>query len=288
MEITLITREDVDKTKWNSCVHYASNGEIYGYTWYLDNISKNWMGLVEGDYESVLPLFFDDNSDESPQIIQPNLVRALSIYSIRVLSKKRITEFLKAIPQSFEIQRLCLKGDLQTIDENRFRLEAIPNYSLWLNQPYESLHQAYSEELKAVDFPKHWKLTSSIKPEQIADFYKKHDQSSQGFHEPTFHALHRIMYNALHRGLGSASAVLDDKGGILAVNFYLLSHSRAISLIPVAFPNQDGRQALTFLFEIFVRLNAGRPMSLDFNSSASFYQKFGANNLPAYQITTQH
>ena len=287
MIITLIDRADIDKTKWNSCVHYATNGEIYGYTWYLDNISKNWMGLVEGDYESVLPLFFDNTDGAQPQIIQPSLVKALSIYTIRVLSKKRIIEFLTSIPQTHQIHQLCLNGSHPFPEDLPLKWASVPNYGLRLNQPYEGIHQEYVNNLKEAEFPKNWRLTSSIKPEQIADFYKNHGQPTHGFHESTFHALQRIMYNALHRGLGAASAVLDEHGQPLAVNFYLLSHNRATSLIPMAYPGSKGLLALTFLFEMFIRLNAGRPMTLNFNSGASFYEQFGAQNLPYYQISGQ-
>ena len=57
MEIRFVKKEDIDKIKWNSCVHYAINGNIFGYMWFLDSVSKEWDALVEGDYESVLPLF---------------------------------------------------------------------------------------------------------------------------------------------------------------------------------------------------------------------------------------
>jgi hypothetical protein len=42
MAVRWVKREDIDKVKWNSCVHYAYNGNIFGYVWYLDFIGKSW------------------------------------------------------------------------------------------------------------------------------------------------------------------------------------------------------------------------------------------------------
>lgn len=53
MEIKFVFREEIDKVKWNSCVYYVINGNIFGYMWYLDYIVKDWDVLVEGDYELV-------------------------------------------------------------------------------------------------------------------------------------------------------------------------------------------------------------------------------------------
>ncbi len=58
MNIRFVPQEDIDKTKWNSCVHYAINGNIFGYMWYLNNVAKKWDALVEEDYESVFPLIW--------------------------------------------------------------------------------------------------------------------------------------------------------------------------------------------------------------------------------------
>ena len=40
MDIHLVRREDIDKQLYNSCVHYATNGSIYGYDWYLQRYGE--------------------------------------------------------------------------------------------------------------------------------------------------------------------------------------------------------------------------------------------------------
>lgn len=106
MNIRRISREDIDDKKWNGCVHYASNGNPYGYTWHLDAISEVWEGLVEGDYESVFPLVWNEKLRLAKQLYQPFFAQQLGIYSINMLSAKRIESFLKAIPS--EYGRFCM------------------------------------------------------------------------------------------------------------------------------------------------------------------------------------
>ena len=99
MDLLLVKKEDIDKTKWNSCVHYATNGNVFGYKWYLDSVSKEWDALIEGDYESVLPLF---HTTSNPTSYRQSLIKESGIYSIHLLSQKRIENFIEAVPAAYK------------------------------------------------------------------------------------------------------------------------------------------------------------------------------------------
>ena len=49
MELRWLSRKDIDDKLWNGCVHFALGAVPYAYTWYLDNICEDWMGLVADD-----------------------------------------------------------------------------------------------------------------------------------------------------------------------------------------------------------------------------------------------
>ena len=84
MTIRFLEREEIDQLKWDSCVHYAVNGNACGYTWFLDNVSENWSGLVEGDYESVFPLVWNKKILGIHQIYQPYFCQQFEkLYKIR-------------------------------------------------------------------------------------------------------------------------------------------------------------------------------------------------------------
>ena len=57
MDTKVLKRDEIDDQKWDSCVHFAPNGNIFSYTWYLDCIYDNWHGIVESGYTSVMPIF---------------------------------------------------------------------------------------------------------------------------------------------------------------------------------------------------------------------------------------
>ena len=58
MSIRRLKRDEINSEKWNKTIKLAYNSMPYGYTWYLDAVSKQWEALVFDDYQAVLPLPF--------------------------------------------------------------------------------------------------------------------------------------------------------------------------------------------------------------------------------------
>ena len=52
----------INRNKWNECVSKSINSRVYGLSWYLDIVCKNWDGIVFGDYEAVFPVVFKNLS----------------------------------------------------------------------------------------------------------------------------------------------------------------------------------------------------------------------------------
>ena len=46
VEITYLTYHQINKPKWDACIDKAADGLIYGYSFYLDAMAKNWDALV--------------------------------------------------------------------------------------------------------------------------------------------------------------------------------------------------------------------------------------------------
>ena len=267
MDIRFVPQEEIDKVKWNSCVHYANNGNVFGYMWYLNHVAKDWDALVEGDYESVFPLVWRKDWLGRKEMYQPSLMRELGIYSINVLSEKRVGAFLDAIPAEYQSVKINLNEQNIQIDEGKHDISTRTNYQILLTQPYEKIRAAYSPDFEQqLSLSGEYSLlpTTSIKPEKVADFYRKYAKDRRQV-DWNFHALQRIMYNVLHRGWGFASGVLDEKGELLACNFFIYSHKKAISLLPLQSPKGAEQGALAYLMDIFIRKHADRPLILDLN-----------------------
>lgn len=283
MKIQRLSREDIDKTKWNSCVHFATNGNIFGYKWYLDAITKDWEALVEGDYESVLPLIWKKNWWGKKQLYVPTLVRETGIYSTNALSAKRVTTFLEAIPK--EYNKATLEVDQFTLfpQTKNWQVEKKVNYLIYMNEPYDSLASKFSTSVQQdLDKARTANLQSinSLKPEMIVDFYKAHDSS---YTKEDYYAYLRIMYNLLHRGWGFMSGIANSTGDLLAANFFVFSHGRIISLLPVVSNTGATKGAMSFLFNLLFHTNANKQVILDFNSNDRFLG-FGETTVPVYRF----
>ena len=288
MNIRLVPREEIDKTKWNSCVHYATNGNIFGYLWLLDAMAREWDGLVEGDYESVMPLTYKSLHWGKTGLVQPPLVRELAIYSVNPPSEKRTAAFWAAVPDRYHSVDLRVDTFSQPRSPS-WETREVNNYFLPLSTPYEAIRERYTPELierlevgKAADvFP-----VSSMKPERIAELFR---QSRGRLTEPEFHGLQRIMYNILHRGWGFASGIMNREKEVLAAEFFIFSHGRVMSLAPIETPAGRSLHALEQLYDLMIRQQAGKPQSLDFNANgpaaAEFATAFGAIDYPYYQVT---
>lgn len=269
MEIKLIKNEDIDKVKWNSCVHYANNGNVFGYKWFLDHVAKDWDGLVEGDYESVFPLVWRKGLLGGKELHQPPLMRELGLYSINALSTKRIESFLNAIPDEYKSIEIVVNEQINLPKNHDFKVEELYNHQLLLTESYDILQNNYTNDIKeklAIASANQLISNTNIKPEKVADFYRKYAKDRRSL-ERNFHALQRIMYNVLHRGWGFASGIQDENGELLAVNFFIYSHNKVLSLIPIESPRGAEFGALPLLFDMLMRTHAGRPMILDFNTN---------------------
>ena len=121
---------------------------------------------------------------------------------------------------------------------------------------------------------------SNIKPERIADFYKKYTKLPAKELEYNYHAIMRVMYNALHRGWGFATGVTDREQNLLAVNFFLYSHNKVMSFLPVESPEGKAKNALYLLMDMIIQSHANKQMILDFNTTGENTLASHFNGLP--------
>lgn len=289
MNIRRLHRDEIIKEKWNGCVHYAPNGNVFGYMWYLDFVAKDWEALVEDDYVSVFPLVYRQNWWGRKELYQPDLMRAMGIYSVKALSAIRIQAFLEAIPEEYTKIDITLNARNRPPRDDSFQTEDQTNHLLLLKQSYDSMKNAYhpnfQKKLKTAE-NKGLLPIGSIKPERLAAFFKEQRRSNATL-DKQFHALQRIMYNVLHRGTGFASAIAHpDTEELLAADFFIFSHGRMLSLASSVSPLGRELGALEMLYDYMIRSNADRPLLLDFNTNGvgAFAKSAGAQTETFYRI----
>ena len=241
MNIHLVPQEQIDKQLYNSCVHYATNGNIYGYDWFLNATAKEWDILVEGtdSWVSVMPLPRRKNWFGRLYLEQPRLVPELAVYSVKPLSPKRIQRFWEAVPDEYRGGGLTVEPASVPKDGGRFEVHTAGGTVLFLNEPYETVigdfPPSYHEGLlRAEDAG--LQPGSSFAPEKFADLWLEVN-GKNAENEWTYHAMQRLMYQVLHRSWGSTWVVTDPAGAALAMTFIVYSHSRIFPLFEVVTPD---------------------------------------------------
>lgn len=267
MDIRFLTQQDLDKQLYNSCVHFATNGSIYGYDWYLNATAKEWDLLVEVENDSwvsVMPLPYTTNWLGRRTLEQPRLTPELAIYTVKPLSQKRIQSFWDAIPEIYRGGGLVVEPASIPASPGRFTVQAAGGTALLLNQSYEEIigdfTPAYHEGLlRAEDAG--LRPAQPFKPEHLADFWLRVNGNSAD-NEWTYHAMQRLMYQVLHRSWGSTHAVETPAGEPLAMTFIIYSHSRIFPLFTVESPAGKQSGALSFLWDNLLKTHAEKSLKL--------------------------
>ncbi len=273
--IKLIEHAAIDKARWDHCVLSCSTPLVYAESWYLDIVSPGWIGLIEGDYHSVMPLPHRRKWGMD-YIFQPPFVQQLGVFG-----KKNADEFIEAIPLNFQLADLVLNSGNQT---ERFKAVPRPNLILSLSSDYESLHRTFSENTRR-------NIKRSIKAglriEEVADLESVISlfQSTKGrrvsLGESDYSILRRIEQAARAQSRWEGYSVFDTKGVLLAGACFLKSPHGWIFLFSATHPAGRETGAMSALIDGFIRKHAGQNTLLDFEGSLDpslyrFYRSFGA------------
>ena len=91
------------------------------------------------------------------------------------------------------------------------------------------------------------------------------------------------MSNSIGKGMGQISGVYDEHNDLCAAAFFITSHSKTIFLLAVSNKNGKDKRAMFILIDDFIRKNADKKITLDFEGSnipgvARFYSGFGASS----------
>jgi hypothetical protein len=298
LNIQYLTNRQIDKPKWDNCIDNATNGLIYGYSFYLDHMAKHWDALVlskglhsENDYEAVMPLTWKRKFGIN-YLYQPFLAAQLGIFG-KQITEEQVLQFIESIPTSFRLIEINLNSGNVSGFSGRFSIKR-NNYVLNLNKSYEELYMAYRENIRR----------NIIKAKQIGCLIQKdfdaekvielavQQMKSQG-NEVIENINHfRKLFKYLHsRQMATTYGVFSPQNELLSSCVFFFSHNRAYYILVGNHPDGKSTGASPALIDAFIKDNSGKNMLLDFEGSditslAHFYSGFGATNeiYPALKI----
>ena len=257
--------EKIDKNKWNGTVHYAPNGNVYGYYWYLRSVVKEWDAWIEGDYQSVMPIPRKNWSN-----FELDLIPSCGPYTVNALTESRIGTFYSKWKSSagcfsypFNDQITML---LQKIDGSKLKSTSL--HHIHLNDSYDELINNYTTETRSeIDHfnSDDFSFAAIEKPEIFLAQEKLKD------HEKNI--LYRLLYNAIQRGIGSCYKVINLKKNTSAFAFFISDINKTYTTYT---GSQNDREAEILLFDAFLKNNSGKPHIL-YSSVANqnIFKKFG-------------
>jgi len=290
MEIKLLKREEIDDKRWNGCVHFALSATPYAYSWFLDNVCEDWLGLVVGNYKVVMPIVLGKKYGITYNY-QPFFTQQLGVYSDIPLSKETITAFFNEIPEEVRYVEMALNESNFSPDVGKSVKRV--NHLLRLDADYELIRSKFSgniiKHLKKAE-KNRLTLNYQITPEQFVDFYKVHTAPKiKGFTDKHYYMMLRLIYKSLHYQMGILVGVQNENNELIAANFLIHHPQRIINLMPTS--NEEGlkKGAMSFLLNDIISKNSNQHKYLDFEGSsipgvAKYFKAFGSDEVTFYHV----
>jgi len=282
MNIKYIPFQEIDKVKWNSCIHYAVNSELSGYYWWLKAVVKEWDAIVEGDYESVLPIFRRKDLWGRNSIYQPPLVDKIGIQSVHILSRKRIVKMLELLPEYHSVQMKFNEMNIIPPDFEGTALRKKAN-RLLLNKSHHAIREGYGYTAQALlmkPMSDDYYFQMMMKPEDIVNFAKSQNQLPYDEHQTL-----RVFYNLLHRGTLVSTVIQNRKKEVIAMMVFTYHLKKVKVLLSCQSPEGKSLNAVYRLYDHVFNLHQQKPLMFEFfHTDSSIAEELGAESYDYWEI----
>ncbi|MGF7140984.1 hypothetical protein [Roseimarinus sediminis] len=293
IKIRLLHNHEVDLDQWDQAVTAAPNCRVYAESWYLDIVEPDWLGLVVGNYDYVMPVLSKQKLGIK-YAYQAPFAQQLGIYPPATPEVSRqIIHFLKA---NFLLIEMSLNA-LNVSVEKQIDVEVRKNHLLGLKNSYDELFQNYDRHTRRYvrKARSYCELSDGLGFEEFMAFKKQHAQKS-------FKALHQrilqlIVFKTMDKHKALIYGAYTPQNELCAAAFFLKEKKRYTYLNAVSSPEGKEKRAMFAIIDRFIHDHAGKSMMLDFEGSqiegiARFFEGFGArpenyqfiryNHLPWY------
>ncbi len=292
--ITRVSRKELDIEKYNTCITNALQTNVFGYSWYLDEVCTNWDVLVLNDYEAVMPIPWRKKYFLKYVYIPLWLIE-LGIYSPEVEDEN---EFLIELFDDFKFI------ETKTNTHNSFSMfhNSQKDYQrqvLYLKEAYKTLFYGYRKDRKKDlkraaknDLTERW----NDKPEKLITLFKTNvGKRVRKIKEEDYDVLLRLMNVCIEKRKGEILSVYNGNNEIVASGFFLKHAKKATILVSSTDFKNRKNGANTFLINSAIYKYQPNFEVFDFGGSvmksiATYFLSFGAttekyiylkhNNLP--------
>jgi len=287
-----INGDQIDREKWDRCIDKAVNGNICGYSWFLDIMCKGWGGLVKGDYEYVMPVPVARRFGIN-YLFQPRFIQQSGIFGMISPDTATTSIFLDALPD--EIKIVDYHFNEQNSLPSGLNVEMRNNFLLKTDKSYEELKLAYNHNLlrklrKSAHSGFHFLRNNN--PEPLIKLFREENGKRFSFlNDKDYRQLGLVIQACIKREKAKVWSVYNRENALCGGVVWLYSHGRAILYFSVQGKESWAEGALAWLIDTFIRENASSELVIDFEGSvhpglARFYGSFGsvAHSYPRLKI----
>lgn len=284
-EIRYVKRYELDTEKWNRCIEESTNRLVYGYSFYLDTMSKNWDALIADDYEAIMPLTWNKKWGFK-YLYQPPFTQQLGIFSKGELAGDVINGFLQKVAQHFNFAEIFLN-----YKNSHPGLQPHSNFILNLNREYDSIQGGYKYNLsRSLKLTKKFgfRYNDTVDLQTTLEWYKKqYWPRMKHLEDADFYRFQKLCTAAQERKELLLRAVSDSEGDVLSVALLLRKLDRIYLLQSATSDKGRKMEANYFLIDSVIREHSGTDTVFDFEGSdipgiSHFYRLFGSVDQPYY------
>ena len=281
--ITYVPYHKIDRIKYDNCIRHSIACRIYAFSWYLDCVTDHWDVLMEGDYDSVMPLP-KKTKYGIPYVFTPPWVQQLGLFSLNKISEKTQNEFLKRMGKKF------LWIDYQMNSSYNGASGSVlvkKNYFLSLEEGMEKIQEKYNKNRKRISKRNFDNLVLD-KNGDLKVFMENYKNERKPYHisEDSIDRLkclclknkeHVHVWNVFH------------DSAFLAGLVWLEDQHRITYLVPLADERAKKHHIPTFIINELIKDFQGQKMLLDLEGSMvtgveNFYRSFGAHAESYYYV----
>lgn len=291
MNIQYLSNHDIDKDAWDRCIAGSFNGSLCAYSWFLDLICENWDALVEGRYESVMPLATKKFLGKKI-ICLPYFSTGFGIFSGIPVNQAKTRAFIDAIPPHFNYYRIML-NKYNPVDIINFNSVVHLRYELDLIKPYHKLAADIAPDMQrklnlAVAHGLFY--SAGLSPNDMIRFITdKNIQVPQELYQNDYRLLRTVVAALIRYKSGELFGVYDRHNELSSVSLLAWTRNQVHLIFQVIAPDNIRDYPHLFLIDRIMDKYAETNTTLLLETSGipfspALYRDFGARETRCHEI----
>jgi hypothetical protein len=282
LAIQFLANKDINYQRWNNCIQKSYNGNVFGYTWYLNILDDDWYGIIEDDYKTVMPVFAYKKYNRLIGYT-PELGSQFGIYSQQILSTQKTNEFIDLLNKKLSAYHIHL-NKFNTIRRTDIQVKHVPVYELDLIKPYKKIFYSYDfDTRKKIQQAEknNISILNGLRPSEFINFLYKEEKNLK-FEVETIRIarLRLLISTALRYRMGQMMGAYTRENTLCAVAFLVWGKNK-IHLKFLA-SNQIGidEKAIYLLLDHYVKGKSEKNLILSMEPGAfikhpDLFKEFG-------------